>query len=98
MVTIEGSNLGRRREDVEGKVRIGNLPCVIVEYHVSVRIVCKTHAANSEMSVPITVGNSAGDTRSLVEFNYRVSKQNCSVGRLNKMASIHFTFDKFDIR
>ena len=80
LVTIEGSNLGQRREDIEGKVSVGNFPCALVEYHVSVRIVCKTGKAQEPMAAPVIVGNNAGYTKSPVEYNYRVSssKSKCS--------------------
>ncbi len=37
LVTIEGSDLGRRREDVEGKISIAGLPCALTQYQVTPR-------------------------------------------------------------
>ncbi|BES90369.1 Plexin B [Nesidiocoris tenuis] len=70
-VIIEGSNLGLREEDVEGKIHIGNTPCVLIEYNVSVRIVCKSGAASGEKVAAVVVGNNAGFTESAVHFSYK---------------------------
>lgn len=70
---IEGSNLGLREEDVEGKIHIGNTPCVLIEYNVSVRIVCKSGAASGEKVAAVVVGNNAGFTESAVHFSYKVN-------------------------
>lgn len=71
LVTIEGSNLGLREADVEGKIYIGNASCNLVDYEVSVRIVCRTswHPATDEAAV--VVGNQAGSTRSSVYYSYK---------------------------
>lgn len=71
LVTIEGSNLGLRESDVEGKILIGNASCHLVDYEVSVRIICRTsrHVATNE--APVIVGNAAGYTRSAVYFSYK---------------------------
>ncbi|KRT80367.1 hypothetical protein AMK59_8587 [Oryctes borbonicus] len=71
LVTIEGSNLGLKREDVKGKIRIGNVPCELDNYEVSVRIQCVTGPSGTEMTAPIIVGNEAGFTESSVEFSYK---------------------------
>lgn len=71
LVTIEGSNLGLKREDVEGKIRIGDVPCELVNYEVSVRIQCITGPSRVENTAPIIVGNEAGYTKSSVEFSYK---------------------------
>uniref|UniRef100_A0A146MHQ7 Plexin-B n=2 Tax=Lygus hesperus TaxID=30085 RepID=A0A146MHQ7_LYGHE len=70
-VIIEGSNLGLREEDVEGKIHIGKTPCVLIEYNVSVRIVCKTGASTGEKVAAVVVGNNAGFTESAVHFSYK---------------------------
>jgi hypothetical protein len=77
LITIEGSNLGLKEEDVRGKIRIGNSPCELVNYQVSVRIECRTGPAESEMVASVIVGNDAGYTESMVHFSYKV-KQFCS--------------------
>ncbi|XP_052871807.1 plexin-B [Anopheles cruzii] len=71
LVTIEGSNLGIREEDVRGRIHIGNVPCELERYEISVRIECRTGVVGSEMSAPVKVGNEAGFTMSSVEFRFR---------------------------
>lgn len=71
LVTIEGSNLGLKRDDVAGKIRIGNVPCELINYAVSVRIQCITGPSPLETTAPIIVGNEAGFTESSVEFSYK---------------------------
>uniref|UniRef100_A0A182N2A0 Sema domain-containing protein n=1 Tax=Anopheles dirus TaxID=7168 RepID=A0A182N2A0_9DIPT len=71
LVTIEGSNLGIREEDVRGRIHIGEVPCELERYEISVRIECRTGSVRSEMSAPVKVGNEAGYTMSSVEFRYR---------------------------
>ncbi|XP_001996523.2 plexin-B, partial [Drosophila grimshawi] len=71
LVTIEGSNLGIREEDVRGKISIGSVPCELVNYQISVKIECRTGAALREMSAPIKVANDAGYTESSVQFHFK---------------------------
>ena len=72
-MTIEGSDLGLKEEDVRGKISIGNIPCDLVNYQVSVRIECRTGASlDGEMTAPVIVGNEAGFTESAVRFSYKV--------------------------
>lgn len=71
LVTIEGSNLGIREEDVRGKISIGSVPCELVSYQISVKIECRTGAAPYEMSAPIKVTNDAGYTESSVQFHFK---------------------------
>ncbi|XP_001352289.2 plexin-B isoform X1 [Drosophila pseudoobscura] len=71
LVTIEGSNLGIREEDVRGKISIGSVPCELVNYQISVKIECRTGAAAHEMSAPIKVANDAGYTESSVQFHFK---------------------------
>lgn len=71
LVTIEGSNLGLKKEDVEGKIKIGNVPCRLVNYEVSVKIQCISGPSDEETTAPIIVGNEAGYTQSSVEFSYK---------------------------
>jgi plexin A len=33
-MTIEGSDLGLKEEDVRGKIHIGHVPCELVDYQV----------------------------------------------------------------
>ncbi|KAH8269817.1 hypothetical protein KR018_012241 [Drosophila ironensis] len=71
LVTIEGSNLGIREDDVRGKISIGSVPCELVSYQISVKIECRTGAALFEMSAPIKVANDAGFTESSVQFHFK---------------------------
>lgn len=71
LVTIEGSNLGIREEDVRGKISIGNVPCELVNYEISVKIECRTGAVGHELSAPIKVANEAGYTESSVQFQFK---------------------------
>lgn len=72
LVTIEGSNLGLKEQDVAGKIHIGKTPCRLTEYEVSVKIVCKTGASDIEKVASVVVGNDAGLTESSVHFSYKV--------------------------
>ncbi|XP_050438453.1 plexin-B [Adelges cooleyi] len=74
LVTIEGSNLGLNREDVWGKIHIGGIACHLVDYEVSVKIVCKTGPSNMEKVASIVVGNNAGATVSSVHYSYKSVK------------------------
>jgi hypothetical protein len=71
LVTIEGSNLGIREEDVRGKIRIGNVPCELVSYEISVKIECRTAAVDKESLATVRVGNDAGVAESSVSFEYK---------------------------
>lgn len=71
LVTIEGSNLGLKEAEVTGKVRIGDVPCEIVDFEVSVSITCRTGASNESIVAPVIVGNEAGYTESAVQFSYK---------------------------
>lgn len=70
-MTIEGSNLGLKKEDVLGKITIGDVPCDLVNYEVSVRIQCISGPSPSERTAPIRVGNEAGYSESSVQFSYK---------------------------
>lgn len=71
LVSIEGSNLGIREDDVRGKIRIGNVPCELVNYEISVKIECRTGPVDKEMTATVKVGNEAGITESNVYFQYK---------------------------
>lgn len=71
LITIEGSNLGIRAEDVRDNIRIGDIPCELVNYEISVKIECRTGPAGYEMDAPIKVGNGAKFTFSSVKFSYK---------------------------
>ena len=73
-MTIEGSNLGLKEDDVKGKIRIGDIPCELIDYQVSVKIICRTGPAPAEMDAPVIIGNTAGYTESTVKYSYKVRK------------------------
>ena len=87
LVTIEGSNLGLREEDVHNNVFIGDLPCAVEGYYVSVKILCRTGEVPSQMlggapqmlegelHFPVRVATPAGTTVSSVKFSYTVRTQ-----------------------
>ncbi|XP_042222499.1 plexin-B-like isoform X6 [Homarus americanus] len=78
LVTIEGSNLGLREEDVQENVFIGDVPCHVHDYRVSVRITCRTSPApmrhgepgSADLQFPVRVSTPAGTTKSTVKFTY----------------------------
>ena len=44
-ITIEGSNLAMGMSQLKGRVMVGNNPCTVTNYQVSVKIECKTSRA-----------------------------------------------------
>lgn len=52
VVTISGSNLGQRAEDIENSVTVAGIPCNVIHsrYEVSSRIVCETSSSGGERS------------------------------------------------
>ncbi|KAA0201739.1 hypothetical protein HAZT_HAZT002018, partial [Hyalella azteca] len=75
LVTIEGSNLGLREEDIVGNVFIGDVPCDVQGYEVSVKITCRTgkvppHLMTNNMHFPVHVSSPSGATMSTVKFSY----------------------------
>lgn len=89
LVTIEGSNLGLNQDDVRNKIHIGGISCHIVDYEISVRIICKTGPSNTEKIASIVVGNNAGMTESSVYFSYKVNQLINNVHLKNKYSFKH---------
>jgi len=54
------------------KIHIGGISCRLVDYEISVKIVCKTGPSKIEKIASIIVGNNAGVTESSVNFSYKV--------------------------
>ncbi|XP_071755490.2 plexin-B1 [Centroberyx gerrardi] len=52
VVTISGSNLGQRAEDIQNSVTVAGVPCSVIHsrYEVSSRIVCETTGSGGEKS------------------------------------------------
>ncbi|XP_012779810.3 plexin-B1 isoform X2 [Maylandia zebra] len=57
VVTISGSNLGQRAEDIQGSVTVAGVPCNVIHsrYEVSSRIVCETTSSGGEKSEKASV-------------------------------------------
>ncbi|KAF2368829.1 IPT domain [Trinorchestia longiramus] len=75
LVTIEGSNLGLREEDVHDNVFIGDVPCSVRDYHISVKIICRAAPAfrglhAQDQQFPVRVTTPAGTTTSTVKYTY----------------------------
>uniref|UniRef100_A0A673ZNP0 Plexin-B1 n=1 Tax=Salmo trutta TaxID=8032 RepID=A0A673ZNP0_SALTR len=52
VVTISGSNLGQKAEDIQNSVTIAGVPCTVINsrYEISSRIVCETTASGGQKS------------------------------------------------
>ncbi|XP_029989594.1 plexin-B1 isoform X2 [Sphaeramia orbicularis] len=63
MVTISGSNLGQKAEDILHSVSVAGVPCTVIPslYEVSSRIVCRTKASGGETSGHVSVEVSGGE-------------------------------------
>ncbi|XP_036956796.1 plexin-B1 isoform X2 [Acanthopagrus latus] len=63
MVTISGSNLGQKAEDILNSVMVARVPCVVIPllYEVSSRIVCRTKASGGEKEGHVSVEVSGGE-------------------------------------
>ncbi|XP_034537415.1 plexin-B1 [Notolabrus celidotus] len=62
-VTISGSNLGQKAEDILYSVLVAGIPCTVVPslYEVSSRIVCRTEASGGEKVGYVSVKVSGGE-------------------------------------
>ncbi|XP_057676753.1 plexin-B1-like isoform X2 [Corythoichthys intestinalis] len=62
LVTISGSNLGQRAEDIHNSVTLAGVPCSVIHsrYEVSSRIVCETTSSQEEKSGQASVKVSGG--------------------------------------
>ncbi|XP_076363054.1 plexin-B-like isoform X2 [Tachypleus tridentatus] len=72
LMAIEGSNLGTNEKEISNKITIGGIPCVPVEYSVSVRVVCRTGPSETPKAAEIVVGNNVGFTMAREQFLYKV--------------------------
>ncbi|XP_070814732.1 plexin-B1 isoform X1 [Chaetodon trifascialis] len=63
MVTISGSNLGQKAEDILHSVSVAGVPCTVIPslYEVSSRIVCRTKASGGEKVDHVSVKVSGGE-------------------------------------
>ncbi|XP_034052364.1 LOW QUALITY PROTEIN: plexin-B1-like [Gymnodraco acuticeps] len=64
VVTISGSNLGQRAEDIQNSVTVAGVPCSVISsrYEVSSRIVCETTSSGGEKSGLASVKVRGGGT------------------------------------
>ncbi|CAJ1051961.1 plexin-B1 [Xyrichtys novacula] len=62
-VTISGSNLGQKAEDILHSVSVAGIPCTVIPnlYEVSSRIVCRTQASPGEKVGHVSVKVSGGE-------------------------------------
>ncbi|XP_023147836.2 plexin-B1 isoform X2 [Amphiprion ocellaris] len=62
-VTISGSNLGQKAEDILHSVLVAGVPCTVIPsmYEVSSRIVCRTKASGGEKTGHVSVEVSGGE-------------------------------------
>ena len=75
LVSIEGSNLGSSFDEIKDRVSIGGIPCVPIEYNVSIRVICRTGPSLiGPQSALVVIGNRAGVTRAQEKFQYKVSE------------------------
>ena len=72
LLTIEGRNLGLHRSEVKGRIFVGRVPCDLVDYEVSVKVMCRTGAVTQPGAEAVKLGNSAGATESNERFQYKV--------------------------
>ncbi|KAJ8369668.1 hypothetical protein SKAU_G00096960 [Synaphobranchus kaupii] len=73
-ITISGSNLGQKAQDVENSVTVAGLPCIVdlSRYEVSSRIVCVASASGAEKSGKVAVEvNGGGRGQSNQTFCYQ---------------------------
>ncbi|XP_054639491.1 plexin-B1 isoform X1 [Dunckerocampus dactyliophorus] len=63
LVTITGSNLGQKAEDILTSVSVAGVPCMVIPnlYEVSSRIVCRTQASGGEKMGHVSVKVSGGE-------------------------------------
>ncbi|XP_032893020.1 plexin-B1 [Amblyraja radiata] len=70
MLTIIGSNLGQRFEDIQNMVTVAGIPCRAdpLKYEVSTRIICLTEPSGVEMSGEVTVKLTGGGASSSTQL------------------------------
>ncbi|KAM4625433.1 plexin-B1 [Polymixia lowei] len=63
LVTISGSNLGQKAEDILHSVSVAGVPCTVLPglYEISSRIVCRTRASGGEKEGHVSVEVSGGE-------------------------------------
>ncbi|KAL7864572.1 hypothetical protein AOLI_G00159920 [Acnodon oligacanthus] len=74
VITISGSNLGQRSEDIQHSVIVAGAPCKVIpsRYEVSSSIVCETTASGGERRGQVSVEVKDGGTgQSVQHFHYQ---------------------------
>ncbi|XP_050952362.1 LOW QUALITY PROTEIN: plexin-B1 [Labeo rohita] len=74
VLTVSGSNLGQRAEDIQHSVTIAGVPCTVIpdRYEVSSSIVCETTASAVEQSAHVSVQVKGGGIgQSAQRFRYQ---------------------------
>ncbi|KAI5612368.1 plexin-B1 isoform X2, partial [Silurus asotus] len=74
VITISGSNLGRRAEDIQHSVYVAGVPCIVIptRYEISSSIVCKTTASGSRRNGHVSVEVKGGGVgKSIQDFFYQ---------------------------
>ncbi|XP_022252680.1 plexin-B-like [Limulus polyphemus] len=74
LIAIEGSNLGTNEREINNKITVGGIPCIPVEYSVSIRVVCRTGLSETPRTAEVVVGNNAGVTVAQEQFLYKEVK------------------------
>ncbi|KAL4655627.1 plexin-B1-like [Arapaima gigas] len=61
-ITISGSNLGQKAQDIQNSVKVAGIPCMVIptRYEVSSRIVCETSSSSVEKTGQVSVNVSSG--------------------------------------
>uniref|UniRef100_A0A8C9WH95 Plexin-B1 n=1 Tax=Scleropages formosus TaxID=113540 RepID=A0A8C9WH95_SCLFO len=61
-ITISGSNLGQKAQDIQHSVTVAGIPCTVIpnRYEVSSRIVCETSGSGEEKTGQVSVEVSGG--------------------------------------
>ncbi|KAM6979965.1 plexin-B1 [Aplochiton taeniatus] len=76
LVTISGSNLGQKAEDILNSVSVAGVPCVVLPhlYEVSSRIVCRTTPSGGEklgqVSVRVNGGEMGGESFQVFSYQH----------------------------
>ncbi|XP_026055236.1 plexin-B1 isoform X3 [Carassius auratus] len=74
VLTVSGSNLGQRAEDIQHSVTVAGVPCTVIpdRYEVSSSIVCETTASAGEQSGHVSVQVKGGGIgQSAQRFHYQ---------------------------
>ncbi|XP_039508583.1 plexin-B1 isoform X3 [Pimephales promelas] len=74
VLTVSGSNLGQRAEDIQQSVTVAGVPCTVIpdRYEVSSSIVCETTASARELSGHVSVQVKGGGIgQSAQRFRYQ---------------------------